>query len=653
MLTFINDEGEEVQVPKPTPDFVDAMLSQVEAGELTLEEGIIASLRVMVGEAAPEEVFGDQPVSFVGGRRLILLAVELYQSTTNESVKAEIARLLNIISPPQENIDRYALPEEEAAKRPPGFAKPERSDPEGAVACESIWASGFPTDVVDPPVCLLYRSFMEEGFEYRLYYPEERRGDAAFLEYVEASVEALRESRAVYDPLSEIRSINLIFTLLPSPLGFLAEVPRLEEPLHGGAPCPISVFPLALGDEIAIFKQTIAHEVFHCLHFFRVGSLGTDAETWYVEGMAEYFSNVVYPTVNDEHRRAEEFDIRSASESLLDMSYVNAIFFQHLGNRFGNAYLLDLLDVLAAAGGTSETQAAALAGFGDMQTVIHEFGQAYLMKNIPDTGGGRWPINIYIHPYDYFDIGEGGDVLVLAAPFTLARFRLNFDEDREYAIARNVDGAAGEDSWRPPLPEGFVDIPDSLRTSCQTDPERTVLLTSATDSLTAYTNLELSFTSSETGYMDCCLVGTWEQGTEEIRRNLMALPYGILLDLSGRFFLTISAEGIMTFAPQALTYTVMIGDEPAAVDLVGFSVSEFTTPVEGTIVTSSESTSFVITATTAAGSASYPLGGFGGAPVGEWNYTCSDTTLTAIIPPALAPFGTSTYMRISDIPALP
>jgi len=39
--------------------------------------------------------------------------------------------------------------------------------------------------------------------------------------------------------------------------------------------------------------------------------------------------------------------------------------------------------------------------------------------------------------------------------------------------------------------------------------------------------------------------------------------------------------------------------------------------------------------------------------VGEWNYTCSDTTLTAIIPPGLAPFETSTYMRISDIPTIP
>jgi hypothetical protein len=155
--------------------------------------------------------------------------------------------------------------------------------------------------------------------------------------------------------------------------------------------------------------------------------------------------------------------------------------------------------------------------------------------------------------------------------------------------------------------------------------------------------------------MDCCLVGNWEQGTEEIRSHMETLlPAGFsVTDLTGRFLLAISGEGSMTFLPDNLSYTVRIGDQPARLDILGYSRSQFTTPVEGTIVTSSEIAGFVITVTTAAGTSDYPLSGFGSAPVGEWNYTCSDTTLTAIIPPGLAPFETSTYMRISDIPTIP
>ncbi|MEX1071353.1 MAG: hypothetical protein WEC37_01895 [Anaerolineales bacterium] len=659
MLTIINELGEEELIPKPSPDFVDAIFVHVETGELTLEEAVIASLRIIAGEILPREIHGDQPVSFQTGRQLTLIAVELYHSTTNDDVRAEIARLLNIIAPPQENIDRYAQPEGEAGTRAPGLAMPGRSNPLGPVDCETIWAEGFPTDVEEPPVCLLYRSFTEEGYEYRIYYPEERRGDGDFLTYVEAATQALRDSRATYDPLSEIRSINLIFTLLPSPLDSLAEVPGLLEASHGGAPCPISVFPPALDITIPEFKQTIAHEVFHCLHFFRAGSTGGSAEDWYAEGMAEYFSNVVYPTVNSEYQWEDDFAYNSLSQSLMDMEYENAIFFQYLGNVFGDEYLLNMLDVLAAAGGTSDTQAAALAGFADMQTIFHEFGQFYFMKDIPDTGGGSWPITYFLQREDIYEIGDGRDMLLSAFPFTLRRFGMNFEEDLVYEISRSTGGATGEDSWRPPRPEGFEEIPESISTFCQTDPTRLVLLTSAPAGATMdmRSDLQLSFVSAEGGYMDCCLVGTWAQGTEEIRSHLETIvPLdATILDVSGQFLMAITAEGTTTFVPQDYSATMELNDDDIAMFYIsGVSVAEITVPEEGTIITLSNIANFEGIVTTGDGlSISVPLEGFGGVPEGEWNYTCSETTLTTIIPVGLAPFETTTYSRISDIPTIP
>ena len=653
-ITVLDETGQLVQVPEPTPEFVELLLAQVDAGEVSMEQAMITGLRIMAGELSPDGMFDEETVHFESGWGLTALAFETYQASSDEEAKAEIARLIEILAPPQERMDRYARPEE-SALRPAGLAAPALSGAGQSVPCTSIWAAGFPEDVVDPPVCLLYRSFSAEGYDYRVYYPEENRTDPVFLGYVDSAFEALQEAREVYDPLSNIRSINLVFTLLPSPLESAAEVPGISEASFGDRACPISVFPLALGSDVPAFKQTIAHEVFHCLHFFRVGISGYRSGAWYQEGMAEYFSNVVYPSVNDEHHYAEEFHIRSASEWLLDMEYENGIFFQYLGGRFGNNYLIDLIDALDTDD-TLSAQADALAGYGDMQTIFHEFGQAYLMNQIPDTGGGLWPITILLPEENYFNIGEGRDLFLSTAPFTLQKYLLSFEEGRQYEIARETGGMAGKDSWRPPLPDLFLDIPATFTTSCGTNPGRLVLLTSAASgaSATSQSELQMNITSGEAGYFDCCLVGTWEMGTSEVRRMFESIAAMPVEEVTGSFWLVITGEGNSTFTPVNYSATVTIDDRPATVGMEGASTGSLVTPEEGRIFASAGASSFIQTITTSSGSFSFPLeDAFIGPPVGEFGYVCSDRSLELLIPPGLAPFSSSTYMRVSDIPATP
>lgn len=654
-LTLINAEGEEVQVAVPEPVFNDLMLSQVEGGEISLEDGIISALRIMAGETSMEESFASETVEFESAYILTAMAAELYQTSTNEAAKAEIARLMNIIAPPQERMDRYAAPEGSAANSGHSMLRPPARD---EILCTSIWAEGFPEDVEDPPVCLLYRSFEAGGYEYRVYYPEERRGDATFLRYVEAAVEALRDSRDAYNPLSEIRSINVIFTLLESEWNFAASVPSIDLSTHGAAPCPISVFPRAVNGRLDVdkFKQAIAHEIFHCLEIFRIGSLGTDAQVWYQEGMAEYFSNVVYPSSNLEHRAARRFDINSVHMWLMDMSYENGIFFQYLGGRFGNGYLMNLLDTLAANGDSKSSQAAALASYGDMQTIFHEFGQAYLKREIMDTHreSGNWPSNPYFLPENFFTMGSGRDLSLSTDAFIVQRYLLTFETGREYQITRTPGGDPSRDTWRPPLPGAYTEIPLTYLSGCDEDPRRVLLFTAAppSASISARSELELGFTSSESASMDCCLVGTWEQGTDEIRRNLeIILSPMELVDATGRFVLVVTADGNTTFTPVDYSGTVIVADEPATVSLTGVSTGTIRTPVEGIISSASTSESFVETLTTSETSMSFPIEGLG-LSTGEFPYTCTETTLV-INTAGLAPFESSTYQRISTIPATP
>ncbi|MBI3158084.1 MAG: hypothetical protein HYZ26_00610 [Chloroflexi bacterium] len=659
MLRLLNDQGEEIFVPEPTPELVADMLDRVEAGEITLEEGVIAALRVMVGETSLEELSPDGELVFRSGWGLTALAAEAYAGSTDEAAKAEIRRLLEILIPTQERLDRYAMPEEEARNAAPGrLAAPRRMQ----VPCASIWPRGFPEDVADPPVCLLYRTETVGGSTFRIYYPEERRGDAAFLAYVDAAMQALLDSRAAYDPLSGVHNINLIFTLLESPLESAAEVPVLDDTATGHRTCPISVFPVALEWGIDDFKQAVAHEVWHCVQFWRLGFNGYSTASWMAEGTAEYFSNVVYPENNLEHRFVEDFNILSTYTSILDMTYENSVFFQYLGSRFGSEYIVRLIDAVGYAVESQDAQAAALAGYGDMQTTFHQFGQAYLTDGIIDTGGSPLPINLYFLDENTFPIGAGREVFMSTAPITLQRYILLFEEGREYTVARSTDGEPGRDTWRAPAPASFTEISPTLRLTCESDPRRLVLLTSLppSPSLGSQSELTLNFTRAEgdAALMDCCLVGTWEQGTDVIRQNLEIIlpPEMTIVNVTGRFLLVLTAEGTSTFTPQDYGATVRTRDgQTATVRVEGTSIGTFTIPELGSILSTGESTSLLETITVAGVSTTIPLDSSSAGPFsgGAFTYTCDDSTLVAYIPPGLAPFPTSTYTRISSIPEEP
>lgn len=56
---------------------------------------------------------------------------------------------------------------------------------------------------------------------------------------------------------------------------------------------------------MAVNKQTIAHELWHCVQYQHFGTVpfeasGVLSEDWWADGGAEFFSAIVYPQANDE-----------------------------------------------------------------------------------------------------------------------------------------------------------------------------------------------------------------------------------------------------------------------------------------------------------------------------------------------------------------
>ena len=414
--TLVDLDGQVLEPEPSPPDFLELILESTEDDPAARQQAILDALHVLTGERSLVEVYGGEEITFDMIWLFTSLVKTSYDQSQDEEYKAEVERLLGALFPSEERMLPYAQLDDESASHParsPGLS----ASLALGTACTDIRADGFPAPGDGPaPVCQMYRQFTADGKTYRVFYPQERREDAAFMEYVEAALSALRNSQSTYRDYSEVPGATLVFTSLASPQGPRVGASTVNGELDSNG-CSIAVFPFGLSLEIPDFKQIIAHEIFHCVSLLRKGGGFDRASWWYVEGMAEHFSNVVYPANDLEIRlRLAQFDTKSATDSLLSLDYENFIFFQYLENRSGNAYNIALLDALPNGGSPGE-QISALASFDDMQTIFHEFGKAYLKSDITDTSGAAITPMIYMLSEHRYDLSEAAPLFSLPKPW--------------------------------------------------------------------------------------------------------------------------------------------------------------------------------------------------------------------------------------------
>jgi hypothetical protein len=466
--------------PLPPADVLDVVLARVDAGDMTLEEGLIAGLMLYAGESGALGLPAVQLPEADEGNRLLGRARDYLAHGTDPAARFELQRLLAAIAPSTEALLRYAAPE------PPGGSpavarghnRPARAA--GPVQCRQLWLAGFPAG--QRAACFQYSSVPLSGGEGRVFYPAEWWPADARLEFARGAAQALADSDRVFSAWGAVRSIDLVFTVLGDSRGsnVLAMVPTWDR----DANCQVIIYPSALDRGLAVFQQTVAHEVFHCFQLWNFP--GHTAEgyrsggEWWVEGSAEYFSNVVYPATNDEWRRVELFDRRSATLPLHRLSYDATVFFQYLGNTIGDAAVIELFKTFPAAN-SAQAGADLLAALPGMQSTFHGFAQAWADRAIADTGGGFLPTTVYIDPLNQNLIDTDLWFSVEAPPFLLQRYLLAFAPQNWYEVATRYEGASGLASARFwDSPGRWGELPVEVRLGCETQLVYFYVLTSAT-----------------------------------------------------------------------------------------------------------------------------------------------------------------------------
>ncbi|HNB52554.1 MAG TPA: DUF6055 domain-containing protein [Anaerolineales bacterium] len=497
-------------------DYLALLDAKVTAGEWTYEQGLITLLKTLTGEEDDLPKTGDLLTDEVGP--VFYAAQDYLLQGTDPAAKAEISRLLARWLPAPENMLPYARPQPNSSRLSPQVrAKSTYQDSE----CEELWAAGFPPGGSTP--CVLYTEAQLTSGTGRVFYPVSF--DEKNLVNVLNATEAMVQADEVYAGLGSTHSIDMVFTLLNSMKGELASVPVQESPN-----CLILVTPAGVASATAhsvdYFKQVIAHEVFHCFqqwNFLAATPGNFGANRWWLEGSAEYFSNVVYPTANREWDFVPSFNLFSSEKALYEMDYANAVFFQYLGNELGNPALVGLFKSIPASPDPMAS-VGVFSAYPEMQTIFHHFGEAWADQAIVDSGGVILPTRVILSSGDSHNVTEFARVNMNTKPFTLARSLIHYSKGYLYQITALAEGSEGLESTRPDgIPHAWGDLSGTIPAGCG-DPVFLYLSTS-TDPTPTPRKVEIDISGEENHECDQCLVGTWQLDAQKFAEDFVASMY--------------------------------------------------------------------------------------------------------------------------------
>ncbi|MCJ7513231.1 MAG: DUF6055 domain-containing protein [Anaerolineales bacterium] len=511
-------------IPEPLPSgYMDLLQNKIASGEWTLEEGLVTMLRLFAGEIQISEAGLGQGVLVTEGTSILTLAGGYLQTGTDQAVKDEITRLVNLLVPTQEALDRYSIPEEQATVRDgrgPGLAAPARQD---LVACDRLWVDGFPDERTPAFPCYLFGDLVLAGNSYRVYYPLAWRGDSSRDRYYEATLKAVQKSIAEFQNYGSVRPIFFVFTTLADErdtpdLTILASTEtgfRPADELQKTEACPVIINPASMTLDIPHYEQTIAHEIFHCFQAWhlrdQLNRPGMDS-WWWGEGTAEYFGNLVYPSVNAEQEDFKDSFIElSKVRPLTDMDYQNFVFFQFLGNRIGPDGVIAMLRTMPTTPGR-DAQLAALAAVPGMEDTFEDFVRSVLDHTLMDSDGTMMALELDFN--DEYLFTEQSEVRILYGnPFVFTRYAVSFESEKNFGVETLSEGV-GRSAWRARGSiGGWEPFPTAAAGGCEDLPYIGYVITTTP----AAVRTEIISTTEVTeAPCDECLIGRWDATNDSV-----------------------------------------------------------------------------------------------------------------------------------------
>ncbi|MBI2912936.1 MAG: hypothetical protein HYY03_03350 [Chloroflexi bacterium] len=471
----VTPEVEEEEAPDLSDvSFVDNLLAKEEAGEWTRGEGLVATLKLFAGELDAAGVLRHPELLNREGTGILEMAYEYLEDGPDADARSEVGRLLDLLVLSNSRLEAMAGISPPAAAAA-GVLAP--GPPRGPVEDCAAFFSGYQL----PPglgqcVEVGISSYLEDFYtgKFRFFFPAPGLPKAGWTDkHLQLAISAMEHTVPIFDKLGKLPPVNVIFAMKNNPKAWAVAAPTPEPvgtPSGTREPCGIALFPAMQQAADGDFKQTLAHELAHCLQGQTFpGQMEVDYEVkkWWEEGLADYLSNVAYPDVNQEwgpppERRAILNAISSfeLSTTLFDRAYTNWIFFQYLYHEIGNEGIFKLIKTLPDSGGRAD-QEAALADYPNIDRMYHEFAKALTDGRVQDASGELipYPINEANQP----TVLIAGQRLILwdSTPFGVFRARIAVAPGKQADLHYEWEGSALDSARVVPDVE-WTDLPDEL-----------------------------------------------------------------------------------------------------------------------------------------------------------------------------------------------
>lgn len=505
--------------------YVENLLEKEEDGEWTRGEGLVATLQLFAGEAEAADVLREPDLLVAEGTGIIKMANEYLCDGQDAEAKAEITRLLGLLVFSNEQLEGMAGLSAPLVADAGGLAL--RLSREPADDCTLFFHHYKVPDGIGK--CLNESSVTINGNLYRVFSPAPPLPaggwDLGEFGDVQLVLEAVADTIETYNGLAQLTAkkgkmppANLILSVAPGGGNLASSAPS------EGQPCGVAIFTSLQKKEVGDFKQVIAHELAHCFQqefFTEQNQVDYDFVAWREEGLADYMANLVYPDNNEEWHSLIALEAGELKSTLMDRSYTNFIWFQHLANATGNDGMFKVIEALPVSGGRGEQEAALANARSDMSDLFHRFAEMMTDETIVDTSGANIPFNA--HSFDVSISGPASPLLQRQLkPFAVFRTQLQMrDEEEEASLEYNPAGLLVGAA----KPGGAADwgaIPGRLPSS-EGECGLTIVVTSV-EPATEFTLDVPSVGGSSGAGCDRCLLGGWTLNNADWAAMLSADP---------------------------------------------------------------------------------------------------------------------------------
>ena len=567
--------------------------AHLDAGIWTDGQGLVDLLGLFTGSATEQVVIGNDNVSDFELTGLMQLADQYLAANPSGPLHDNLQKQINLLVAPTDQLPRFS---HKVSLSPPGspvqanLRLPSRpaATTHDTPECQTLWANGFSSPT--PVICFEYAQRLVAGTNIYLYYPSWWTADEPKRAYLASLMEGADKAVRIYNSYgpNPIPPVTMVVTELPylNPTTSLRNSRMLAFARSEAIPsldCYIAFFPSLFAKTQEQASQAAAHEMFHCYEFKNLPRQTTgplrSANEWWVEGAAEYFSNVVYPATNFEYEYLPELpDLMRSLMSLFSWSYKAFIFFQYLENRpdMGTHGILQLLGAMPTSG-DRPYQMAALSAFPNMGVIFHEFALAIADQTIMDTDGSA----IRFEVPTQVDTSYGSDPSAFnAAPFTVTIWPVTFARGFDFTLTPTVTGFGLSDARPALIPGLWGPLPSRVSTSCAEAHDLFVLTqTGATDAAEYDIQLAAS-THPAANVCDTCLLGSWQLDNSSYLTHLNTLISQIAPDL---VYTGITGTAFVKFTPDMVaTQDIQDLSISADMDIAGAGTQFFTFIMSGT-----------------------------------------------------------------------